>query len=178
MIVKRYQQLFGIPTLAVRVAPVYGPLDRETWCRHVQSVPWMVANLAVAGEELRVDGYDAVGDWIHAADVAQAIALLLRAPTAHYWVYNLATGRAETVKALLDIVAERIPVRERQVPTAEANVVCDSERRFRRGAPYDVSRMRNEFGWQAAPLRQRMHEYIDWLLEQRSGGTAAGERET
>ena len=69
-----------MPSASVRLSAVFGPMDRETRSRHVRCVPWLIAHLAIAGEELRVSAYDAVGDWIHASDVAEAITRLLRAP--------------------------------------------------------------------------------------------------
>src|SRR5258706_14227851 len=165
MVVRRYGELFGLPVVAVRLASVFGPMDRETSARHVRCMPWKVAHLALAGEELRANAYDGVGDWIHAADVATAIALLLRAPAPRHPVYNVASDRAETIATLLAIAGEKLPVRARQCARAEANLVGDPDRRQGQWGAYDISRLSGELGWRPAPLRQRLHEYIDWLRE-------------
>jgi nucleoside-diphosphate-sugar epimerase len=157
--------LFGLPVVSVRLSSVYGPMDRETSSRHVRCVPWLVTHLALSGEELRVSALDGVGDWIHAADVASAIARLLRARSLRHPVYNVAYGRAETIQMLLDITAEKVAFTSRASSKDEANVVCDPDRRRGQWGAYDVSRLRDELGWTPAPLRQRMHDYIEWLRQ-------------
>lgn len=163
LVVQRYGQLFGLPVVSVRLSSVYGPMDRETPSRHVRSVPWLVTHLALSGEELRVSAHDGVGDWIHAEDVAEAITRLLRAPSLLHTVYNVAHGRAETIQTLLEITAEKVAFTARPSSKNDANVVCDPGRRQGQWGAYDISRLRDELGWTPAPLRQRMHDYIDWL---------------
>jgi UDP-glucose 4-epimerase len=163
LVVRRYGQLFGLPVVAVRLSSVYGPMDRETASRHVHSAPWLITHLALRQEELRVSAYDAVGDWIHARDVAEAIARLLRAPQPRYSTYNIAYGRAETVRTVVDITAEKVPIRHRLSSKKEANIICDPDRRHGQWGAYDISRLREELYWEPLPLRQRLHDYIDWL---------------
>ena len=165
MVVQRCSELFGLSVVSVRLASVYGPMDRETSSRHVRCMPWKVAHLALAGEELRANAYDGVGDGIHAADVAAAIALLLRAPAPRHPVYNVASGRAETIGTLLAIAGEKLPVKARQCARSEANLVGDPDRRQGQWGAYDIARLSGELGWRPAPLRQRFHDYIDWLRE-------------
>jgi nucleoside-diphosphate-sugar epimerase len=165
LIVRRYGRLFGLPVVSVRLSSVYGPMDRETSSRHVRCVPWLVTHLALSGEELRISAHDGVGDWIHAADVAEAIARLLRARSLRHPVYNVAHGRAETIQTLVDITAEKVAFTSRASSKEEANVVCDPDRRRGQWGAYDISRLRDELGWTPAPLRQRMHDYIDWLRQ-------------
>jgi nucleoside-diphosphate-sugar epimerase len=163
LVVQRYGELFELPVVVVRLSSVYGPMDRETASRHVHSVPWLITHLALRQEELRVSAYDAVGDWIHARDVAEAITRLLRAPHLRYSTYNVAYGHAETVRTLIEIAAETIPVKHRLSSNNEANVICDPDRRHGQWGAYDISRLRDELNWKPLPLRQRMHDYIDWL---------------
>jgi UDP-glucose 4-epimerase len=163
-VVNRYAQLFGLPCVSIRPAAVFGPMDRETRSRHVRCVPWLIAHLAITGKELRVSAYDAVGDWINALDVADAIKRLLQAASLRHSVYNVAYGSPQSVETLLQFASEKLAIRHRQVALGEANVVCDPDRLLGRWGGYDASRMRADLGWSPAPLRQRMHEYIDWLI--------------
>jgi UDP-glucose 4-epimerase len=163
LVVRRYGQLFELPVVVVRLSSVYGPMDRETASRHVHSVPWLITHLALRREELRISAYDAVGDWIHARDVAEAITRLLHAPDLQYSTYNVAYGHAETVRTLVEIAAEIIPVKHRLSSNNEANVICDPDRRHGRWGAYDISRLRDELNWKPLPLRQQMHDYIGWL---------------
>jgi UDP-glucose 4-epimerase len=164
LIVRRYGQLFALPVVSARLSSVYGPMDRVTDSRHVYSVPWLITHLALSGDELRISTYDGVGDWIHAGDVADAIARLLRAAELRHPAYNVAYGRAETIQALVKIIEDKTPVRHRLSSKAEANVICDPDRRHGQWGAYDISRLR-ELDWEPAPLRRRMHDYIDWLRE-------------
>jgi nucleoside-diphosphate-sugar epimerase len=68
---------FDLPALAVRLSGVYGPLDRDTSVRSVRSVPGTLLRAALAGEELRLSGLEARGDYIQAGDVGRAVAALL-----------------------------------------------------------------------------------------------------
>jgi nucleoside-diphosphate-sugar epimerase len=137
-------------------------MDRVTDSRHVHSVPWLITHLALSGEELRISAYDGVGDWIHAGDVADAIARLLYAAELHHPTYNVAYGRAETIGSLVKIIEDKAPVWHRLSSKDEANVICDPDRRHGQWGAYDISRLR-ELGWKPVPLRRRMHDYIDWL---------------
>jgi nucleoside-diphosphate-sugar epimerase len=164
LVARRYGEIDGMPVTAVRLASVYGPMDRVTEARHVRCLPWRVAHLALAGEELRAASYDAVGDWIHAGDVAAAIALLLRAPAPRHPVYNVGSGRAETIAGLVAAARAVLPVTARE--TAEdPNLPGDPARRAGQWGAYDITRLRQELGWQPAPLGQRLREYIDWIRE-------------
>jgi UDP-glucose 4-epimerase len=164
LIVRRYGQLFELPVVSVRLSSVYGPMDRVTDSRHVYSVPWLITHLVLSSEELRISAYDGVGDWIHAADVAEAIARLLAAAKLRYPTYNVAYGRAETIRELVKIIGDKTPVRHRLSSKDEANVICDPDRRHGQWGAYDISRLR-ELDWKPAPLHRRMHDYIDWLRE-------------
>jgi UDP-glucose 4-epimerase len=168
LVARRYAKLYGLPAVSVRLSSVYGPMDRVTTSRHVRCVPWLVAHLALAGETLHVYAHNGVGDWIHAADVADAIARLLRAPSLSHSTYNVANGRAETVQTLLELTAEKVTLTSRPSSKSDANVFCDPDRRKGQWGAYDISRLRNELGWEPVPLRQRMHDYIDWLVNNES----------
>ena len=83
---------FAVPAVSVRFSGVYGPLDRETAARALECVPLAIARRALAGETVRVNARRAVGDFVHAGDVAEALCRLLRGPTPRHAVYNVAQG--------------------------------------------------------------------------------------
>src|SRR5262249_21740214 len=165
-LVARYSQLFEFPATSVRLSSVYGPMDRETGSRAVKSIPYRVAHLAIAGEAIRVNSLDGVGDFIHAADVGDALIQLVQAPRFRHAVYNIAYGEAATVRNLVSYVAERLPGTRWEVTgEAEANVVVNAGRRSGRWGAYDISRICHEFSWRPRPLRQAVQDYIDWLRD-------------
>src|SRR6202167_1756838 len=110
LITERYGDLFGLSTASVRPSSVYGTMDRVTASRNFRHVPNRIAHMAVNGvRRVRVNTLSAVGDYIHAEDVAHAIVSLLRAPTLHYAAYNIAAGRTATVGDLVGWAAEKAP---------------------------------------------------------------------
>lgn len=82
----------------------------------------------------------AVGDFIHADDVADAII------------------------ALLALGGERIPgLRFEARESGEVDIDYDPHRRTGRWGAYDLSRIRADTGWRPRSLRESFHDYIDWL---------------
>ncbi|MGF6177980.1 NAD-dependent epimerase/dehydratase family protein [Ensifer sp. 4252] len=165
MIARRYGELYGLSVVSARLSSVYGPMDRPNNVRNVQGTPNLVASLAVAGKPLLVHSFDGVGDWIHTADVAEALRILVVAEGVNHRTYNVAYGSAETVRDLVGHVAAVLPVSATETDLAAANVKCDPDRRAGQWGAYDINRMRTEFGWAPAPLRQRIQEYVNWLRE-------------
>lgn len=171
MIVRRYGELYGLSAAAARLSSVYGPMDRPNSVRNVQGTPNLVAGLAVAGKPLLVHSFEGVGDWIHTADVAEALMALVTAEHVKHRTYNVAYGSAETVRDLVSHVAAVLPVNAAETDLVTANVKCDPDRRAGQWGAYDINRMQTEFGWAPAPLRQRMQEYVNWLRERSLSAT-------
>ncbi len=110
LVTERYGELFGISTTSVRLASVYGTMDRPTASRTFRHGPNRVAHMAVEGvKRLRVNTLDAVGDYIHAEDVASAIISLLRLPTVRYSTYNIAVGRTTRLGDLVGVGSRKVP---------------------------------------------------------------------
>src|SRR5215467_10206406 len=110
VITERYGDLFGLSTASVRPSSVYGPMDRVTASRNMHHVPHRIARLALDGaKRVRVNTLDAVGDYIHAEDVARAIVSLLRAPRLHYSFFYDAWGTTASIREIVGWVAEKVP---------------------------------------------------------------------
>jgi dTDP-L-rhamnose 4-epimerase len=82
----------GIPTVALRLFNVYGP-------RHVSGVLSSFASRLLGGSSpiIYEDGYQQ-RDFVHVRDVAAACRLALEAPIAVGGVFNIASGRAITIR--------------------------------------------------------------------------------
>ncbi len=170
LVTERYGDLFGLSTASVRPSSVYGPMDRATPSRNMHHVPHRIARLALDGvKRVRVNTLDAVGDYIHAEDVARAIVSLLRAPHLHYSAYNVACGATASIGEMVAWVAERVPgFGAEVVPAAEADILQDPALRDGMWGAYDVSRIFGETGWKPRPMRDALHAYMDWLVSERS----------
>ncbi|MFP6731268.1 MAG: NAD(P)-dependent oxidoreductase [Alphaproteobacteria bacterium] len=166
LVANQYGASYGVPVVSVRFSGVYGPMDRITHARTVRCEPNRIAHLALAGETIKVDHLDGVGDWIHGGDVAGGLCHLLNAKAPAHAVYNIAYGELATIADLIAYVAEVVPgVRHEVVADTEANVLGDARRRTGRFGAYDIARMTDEFGWRPRPLRDAIHDYIAWLKE-------------
>lgn len=174
-ITSEYRDRRGLDAVSVRLSTVYGPMDRHTPARTVESVPFTVARMAARGEPITVDSLDGHGDWIHARDVANALAALLTAPRLAHSVYNVAYGQLVSVGELLRIAADAVPDAEYSVVAPErAAVRCAGWRRGPAWGAYDTTRLRSELGWRPTPLDTAFAEYVGSLRE--SASATAGAR--
>jgi UDP-glucose 4-epimerase len=147
-------------------------MDRATASRDFRHVPNRIAHLAVDGvRRVRVNTLAAVGDYIHAEDVARAIIALLRAPALRYSAYNIAMGTTATVGELVGWAAEKYPGFHAELSAAgDADILQDETLRDGMWGAYDISRIRGETGWQPRPLREALHAYMDWIAAERRLG--------
>jgi UDP-glucose 4-epimerase len=169
LITERYGDLFGISTASVRPSSVYGTMDRVTASRNFRHVPNRLAHMALDGvQRVRVNTLDAVGDYIHAEDVAGAIASLLHAPRLRYSTYNIAAGATATVGDLIGWIAEKVPGFGAEIAAPdEADILQDPILKDGMWGAYDISRIATETGWQPRPTRTAMHAYLDWIAAER-----------
>jgi UDP-glucose 4-epimerase len=165
LVTERYGDLFGLSTVSVRLASVYGTMDRPTASRNYRHVPNRVAHRAVEGAgRIRVNTLDGVGDYIHSEDVARAIVALLRAERLRYSVYNIAMGYTVTLGDLVGWAAEKFPGFCAEVgSTADADIVQDASRVDGMWGAYDISRLTSETEWRPRPVREAFQGYMDWI---------------
>ncbi len=173
LITERYGELFGFSTASVRLASVYGTMDRPTASRNFRHTPNRIAHMAVAGEQrVRVNTLEAVSDYIHAEDVARAILSLLNLERVRYSVYNIGTGHTTRLGELVEWAAERYPGFHAEITAAEqADIVQDPARSDGMWGAYDIARITAQTGWRPRPVRQAFHAYMDWI--EREGDLAA-----
>jgi UDP-glucose 4-epimerase len=172
LITERYGDLFGMSAASVRLSSVYGPMDRVTASRNFRHVPNRIAHLAAEGvKRVRVNTLDAVGDYVHAEDVARAISALLRAPVLRYSTYNIAAGVITRVGELVEWAAEKAAGFHAEIVADEqADILQDATLRDGMWGAYDISRISAETGWRPRPVREALHAYMDWIAAQRRCG--------
>jgi UDP-glucose 4-epimerase len=170
----RYAALVGRDVVIVRLGTVYGPMDRRTATRDVESIPYRVASLALDGQLIAVDSLEEGGDWLHASDAAAALVALLRRPRLEHSVYNVAYGEIVPVGVLLRIAAQALPGTSYVVVAPEqATLLVRPPHRGPAWCAYDISRLRGELAWRPRPVQTAFRDYLDWSREQRSAGAAA-----
>jgi len=155
-----------LDAVVVRLTSVYGPMDRQLASRSPGSVPYKVAQLAVAGELITVDSLDEGADWLHALDVARALVALLKRPVLRHRIYNIAYGEVVPVGELLH--AARAVVADLHyevVPVEQAAVVARRPRLGPAWGAYDTTSLTGELGWRPKPIRSAFQSYLEWMLE-------------
>jgi UDP-glucose 4-epimerase len=168
LITERYGELFGMSTTSVRLASVYGTMDRPTASRTFRHGPNRVAHMAVGDlKRVRVNTLDAVGDYIHAEDVAAAIVSLLRAPAVRYSAYNIAIGRTTRLGDFVAWAAEKFPGFQAEITGVEdADIVQDPTRVDGMWGAYDISRISAATGWKPRPVKEAFQAYMDWIAKE------------
>jgi UDP-glucose 4-epimerase len=168
LITERYGELFGLSTTSVRLASVYGTMDRPTASRTFRHGPNRVAHMAVEGvKRVRVNTLDAVGDYIHAEDVARAIIALLRVEVVRYSAYNIAAGRTTSLGELIAWASEKCPEFKAQITGVEdADIVQDATRVDGMWGAYDISRISSATGWTPRPVKEAFQAYMDWIAKE------------
>jgi UDP-glucose 4-epimerase len=176
LIAERYGELFGLSTASVRPSSVYGPMDRVTASRNMHHIPHRIARLALDGaKRVRVNTLDAVGDYIHAEDVADAVISLLRAPRLRYSAYNVACGATASIREIVGWVAEKVPGFSAEIVAPDqADIVQDPTLSDGMWGAYDVGRIGAETGWKPRPMRTALHAYMDWLVSERAATERTG----
>jgi UDP-glucose 4-epimerase len=172
LITERYGDLFGLSTTSVRLSSVYGTMDRVTASRNFRHVPNRLVHMALDGvRRVRVNTVDAVGDYIHAEDVAAGIVSLLRAPSLRYSAYNVAMGTTATIGDMVGWIAEKVPEFRAEIADAQdADILQDPTLNSGMWGAYDISRIRAETGWTPRPLRDALQAYLDWIAAERRTG--------
>ncbi len=159
----RYRELFDLPIAVCRLSSIYGPLDRWTPGRDFRCAPKIIVERALAGEAVRIAGATAVGDWLHAADVARGILTLLEAPRLRHALFNIAYGETASLARLCELVAAIVPgAGWVAAPAVEADIVADPGRRLGAYGAYDNSRLR-ALGWAPMPLGDALADYVAWV---------------
>ena len=114
----------------------------------------------------------AVGDYVHAEDVARAIVALLRAPALRYSTYNIAAGHHGERSASWSAGPRRrrpgfMP---KSLPDSDADILQDASLSDGMWGAYDISRIAAETGWRPRPVREALHAYMDWIAAERRAG--------
>ena len=164
LLVRQTARDSGLPAITVRLASVFGPLDRETSGRALDSVPKRLMMAAHAGRSPTVAGLDSVGDYLAAGDVAAAMAALLTCAAPRHPVYNVAAGRLTTLSELIALIVDLDPGFEvREAPPGEAEIVGVRPATAGRNGAYDISRIEADTDWRPAGLAAGLRDYRDWL---------------
>jgi UDP-glucose 4-epimerase len=102
LLCEEFARIYGVPTASVRIFSAYGPGLRR-------QVVWDICEKVITTGALRLRGTGSeTRDFIHAADVARALAVLAEKAPAEGEAYNLASGREVTIAELAALVVSSL----------------------------------------------------------------------
>ena len=151
----QYAGRLGVDVVSARIFFVYGP--GRTPGPGAGFNTMLFGPLAGIPEVLLPTGRDQQGDWTYVADAARGIRMLLDAerPLKHA-AYNIATGIFHSVDAIVEVV--------KRCASTPARVEIGPGAILDRGAPLDISRAREELGYEPEyDLERGVRAYGDWL---------------
>jgi UDP-glucose 4-epimerase len=144
LLTERYAVLSGKMMTSVRLASVYGPMERPSGSRPHTSLMNRLRMAWADGKPIRVAGPDVSRDWIHTEDVARALWMLLNAPAWRHSVYNVSSGIATPLRELVDHFA----VHDLQAQWMDDPAVADiAVRPNQMRVPLDITRLSEETGF-------------------------------
>ncbi|AMJ63781.1 NAD-dependent epimerase/dehydratase family protein [Bosea sp. PAMC 26642] len=140
--------LWGLDVVSLRLSGVFGPWERATGVRDTLSPHCQILAAAVAGEAAILPR-PGLRDWIYAPDVADAVHVIAGAPTLRERLYNISTGLRFSALDWGIALAKEFPGFLCRLAEAGEEATIDLHGPGDR-APLAVTRMADEFGWQAA----------------------------
>lgn len=104
-LVSSYVRIHGISACSLRIGSVYGPMERTSYSRAGLSVVARLMPWAMHRGHLNVSGAEIGRDLIHAYDIADAVATILKAPTLRHDLFNLGSAEAYPICDILNQLA-------------------------------------------------------------------------
>lgn len=150
LICQEFAKIYGVPTISTRIFSAYGPGLRR-------QVVWDICERLLTKGSLSLSGTGQESrDFIHATDIARALALLADKAPANGEIYNLSAGRETTIAELASLLISAMGM----------GVEAQFDGRSRPGDPLnwraDVSKLR-ELGFEpAVSLEKGLADVAAW----------------
>jgi UDP-glucose 4-epimerase len=162
-VVRRYATLFDLDAISVRLANVYGPLERVTPGYSGATELREMLRLHAEGQPVRVNSLEGPYlDWTYVEDIAEGVYRLWEQPELRHDLYSLTCGRLFSIGDVLEAFGRHLPgFRHEVVPAEEANYPVSGDGP---GPIPSNRRLREELGWAPdTPFDEGMRRYLDWI---------------
>jgi nucleoside-diphosphate-sugar epimerase len=145
LLTERYALYTGKPMASLRLASMFGPMERNTGARTGMSQPRRLMNALLAHQPLKAYGPHIRRDWMYTADLGLAVAKMFKSDHWQHAVYNAGTGEAITFGDLISVFERHgLPVHWVQDPAlADFAMQSDNGRQA-----LDITRLKSDFGYQ------------------------------
>ena len=141
---ERYAAIIGRPVAAVRLGPLYGPLERLGRTRPHTTAIHQLAVALNAGQPVKVAGPDVVRDWTYVTDAAEAVRALLQARWWSHPVYNVSCGVGYPLRQAVEAFVAH-GLQAAWVSSADEADVAMRPSQAR--TPLDIARLREDTGF-------------------------------
>jgi UDP-glucose 4-epimerase len=164
-VVSRYRELFGIDAVSVRLANVYGPMERVTPGYVGATELREMLRIHFDGNSVKVNSLAGPWlDWTYVGDIAEGIKRVWQASSLKYDVYTNTCGRLHSIGDVLHAFARHLPgFRYEHVEREEANyLVSGSEP----GAIPSNARIKDDLNWvPPTSFDDGMRQYLAWIQQ-------------
>ena len=160
LLTRGYGGLHGFDAASIRLSSHFGPMERPTAHRVSMSVPYEWSGEVVRGRPIRVPDRSQGQDYTYSTDAAEAVQLVLDAPSLPHDVYNVSAGRSFSLQEVIDALRELHPsLQVIDDPSKEFGLLPpDTER-----GTVDSARIKEDLGYEARfDLKAGLKDYLEW----------------
>ncbi len=160
---QRYAELFELDITSMRLANVFGPMERDTPGYKGGTEPREMLRIHFAGESVRINSVAGPWlDWTYVEDIAEGIELVWATSRLPHDVYSITCGRLYSIGDILEAFSRHLPgFRYEVVPDNQANYLVSGDLP---GPVPSNSRLKTDTGWEpSTSFDGGMRQYLDWI---------------
>jgi nucleoside-diphosphate-sugar epimerase len=151
---RMFHAIFGLPVAVVRPHVTYGP-GQET----AKLIPYVATSL-LAGQSPRVSRGQVLFDFVHVDDVVEGLLRSAAKEGIAGQVFDLGTGKATSVRAVVEALAELVP------STARPVVDPSNDRRGESSRSADCTETARVLGWSPSrELKEGLASTVQWYRD-------------
>jgi UDP-glucose 4-epimerase len=164
-VVSRYRSLFDLDAVSVRLANVFGPMERITPGYVGATELREILRIHFDGQPVKVNSLSGPWlDWTYVGDIAEGIKRFWEAPVLQHDVYTNSCSQLHSIGDVLEACSRYLPgFRYEEVERDQANYLVSGSGP---GAVPSNARMRDELGWTPpTSFDDGMRQYLDWIQQ-------------
>ncbi|MGD9710764.1 MAG: NAD-dependent epimerase/dehydratase family protein [Thermomicrobiales bacterium] len=162
---QRYAELFGMDIVSLRLANVFGPMERDTPGYKGGTEPREMLRIHFAGESVKVNSLEGPWlDWTYVEDIAEGIELAWSTARLPHDVYSITCGHLYSIGDVLEALSRYVPgFHYEVVPPEQANYLVSGDPP---GPIPSNARMKADTGWvPPTSFDDGMRQYLEWIVQ-------------
>ncbi|MEM2904952.1 MAG: NAD(P)-dependent oxidoreductase [Candidatus Bathyarchaeia archaeon] len=164
-----YHYVYGLDTVVIRSAEVFGPAEHTVH----RPIPYFAAK-AIRKEPVRIEsGGDHAKEYTYAKDLARGIYAAYTVRPLKNRVFNVTGGRLVSLREVAEAVKRAVPGAVVELGPGELKPEGGEHQGLRAHmnsiwghGPCDLSRAREELGYEPTPFEEAVKDYVAWLRRQ------------